>query len=284
MNDAVSNFVGSGGDGENLAERDVVLTKLLDGRATSEQWRALRAWTERDAVGREEVWNDLIAQSEHGDALTALVGAAGRRAGHVSAETRQVIGVVGGAATRADEAPGRQADTRDRDEGSRSGVRGATDRLGWLVAAVLAVGFVTFALRAGGPSGRGGDFNGGLTETGHVGGGGAQAGLGSGLASGLSAGLATGLATPDDALGEYLRIGQQKGQVLGELPQRVVLQSRELGQGQGKEVLYLRQIVERAVVKDMYKLGTNDAGEAVMVPSPDWATPHVPDYDDQHVF
>lgn len=260
MNDAVNQS--DRGPGERGDARDVTLTRLLDGRANSAQWRELRAWTEKDAAGREDVWDDLIAQSEQNDALVKMVGDAAVRAERVEADGREVAGVIGPA---------------DRDEGERG--RGGADRLGWLVAAVLAVGFVTFAIRSG-PSDRvgapGGLMNEQLVGSGRVTGGTMQAGIGGGLASGLS--------TPDEALGAYLRLGQQRGQVLGELPQRVVLQSRELGDGQGKEVLYLRQIVERAVVKDVYTLGTNDVGEAVMVPAPGWSKPDEVDQDDQHVF
>lgn len=272
MNDVTSQFDGDAN--QRGAARDVTLTRLLDGRASSAQWRELRAWTEKDAAGREDVWDDLIAQSEQNDALVKMVGVAAARAERVEAEPRGIAGVIGTAV---------DADEREQRGDERAGGRGGADRLGWLVAAVLAVGFVTFAIRSG-PIDRagtpGGLMNEQLAGSGRVTGGTAQAGLG----SGLTAGLGGALSTPDEALGEYLRLGQMKGQVLGELPQRVMLQSRELGEGKGREVLYLRQIVERAVVKDVYKLGTNDVGEAVMVPAPDWSNPGDVDRDDQHAY
>lgn len=266
MNDVASQFDGDAG--QRGSARDVTLTRLLDGRASSAQWRELRVWTEKDAAGREDVWDDLIAQSEQNDALVKMVGEVAARAERVEAEPRGVAGVIGTAA---------DADEREQRADERAGGRGGADRLGWLVAAVLAVGFVTFAIRSG-PIDRagapGGLMNEQMAGSGRVTGGTAQAGLGSSLTAGLS--------TPDEALGEYLRLGQMKGQVLGELPQRVMLQSRELGEGKGREVLYLRQIVERAVVKDVYKLGTNDVGEAVMVPASEWASPGDAARDDQH--
>jgi hypothetical protein len=260
--------LGNLGDRAEVANvRDVVMTRLLDGRASSAQWRELRSWTEKDAAGREDVWDDLIAQSEQSDALAMMVGDAAARAERMGAAVPEVAGVIV-----------RGSSERDGRDGAAHG-RGGSDRLGWLVAAVLAVGFVAFAIRSG-PIERGATMSPELAGTGRVAGGTAQAGLGSGLSTAFS----TGLTSPDDAMSEYLRLGQQRGQVLGELPQRVVLQARELGDGKGQEVLYLRQIVERAVVKDMYKLGRNDVGEAVMVPMPDWASPTAIDDDDQHEY
>lgn len=224
--------------------RDVVMTRLLDGRAQAAEWRELRALTKRD----EEAWDDLIAQSEQGDALARMVGQAVGRAAGVPAE-RAVVGSIQAARGDVGERAGESGNERS---GHRSG-----DRLGWLVAAVLAVGFVAVVVKPGGqPIMSGG---GGNTVK--------EAGLGSGLASGLFSGSA------DDALKHYVQVGKQQGRVVGELPQRVVLETRELPNGGGREVLYVRQIVERAVVQEMYRLGSDELGLPVMVPSGGAITP-----------
>lgn len=63
-----------------------------------------------------------------------------------------------------------------------------------------------------------------------------------------------------DALDRYLSLGREEGQVLGEVPTGVVLERRPLPEGGGYEVIYLRQIMERTVVEDVYEIARDDAG------------------------
>lgn len=105
--------------------------------------------------------------------------------------------------------------------------------------------------------------------------------------------------TPDDALRAYMDVGGKSGRVLGELPQRVIVQAMPVNastitpggritqmggaigvgpsgsaagigsdDGQPVEVIYLRQIVERAVISDVVKFGTDDRGRPVPVRLP----------------
>lgn len=78
------------------------------------------------------------------------------------------------------------------------------------------------------------------------------------------AGLVSSL-TPDEALDQYLTAGQAQGRVLGELP-KVMIESRPLEEGQRVEVLFIRQIYERAVVTELYSHGQDDLGRAVYTP------------------
>jgi hypothetical protein len=71
--------------------------------------------------------------------------------------------------------------------------------------------------------------------------------------------------TPNDYLNEYVSKGEKSGLVLGEVPQRVLIDSRPLQQGEGFEVLYVRQFVERAQVSDLLKFTTDESGRAVPV-------------------
>lgn len=73
------------------------------------------------------------------------------------------------------------------------------------------------------------------------------------------AGLAP--ASAADALDRYLTLGREEGQVLGEMPTGVVLERRPLADGDGYEVIYLRQIMERAFVEDVYEIARDDAGK-----------------------
>lgn len=65
---------------------------------------------------------------------------------------------------------------------------------------------------------------------------------------------------PKDVLAAYYNRGMQRGTVLGEMPERVLVGTRPAVNGQGVEVVYIRQIMEREVVPGLYRLGTDEAG------------------------
>ena len=69
-----------------------------------------------------------------------------------------------------------------------------------------------------------------------------------------------------DALQEYLDRGRQDGLVIGELPDKVLVQTRPIGNGGGMEVVYLRQIVERTRVDDLYRTTTDELGNVMGLP------------------
>ena len=67
-----------------------------------------------------------------------------------------------------------------------------------------------------------------------------------------------GLALPD-ILNQYIDQGKKDGSVVGELPDKIVLDSTKISDGR-TEILYVRQIVERAQVDDLYRLTVDEAG------------------------
>ncbi len=71
--------------------------------------------------------------------------------------------------------------------------------------------------------------------------------------------------TPNDYVQGYVESGEKTGLVLGEVPRRLLLESRPLERGDGFEVVYVRQFVERAQVSDLVRFTTNEAGRAVPV-------------------
>jgi hypothetical protein len=83
---------------------------------------------------------------------------------------------------------------------------------------------------------------------------------------GSSAGIVPGLNTPSDFLKGYLQQGQATGQVVGEMPEKILVETRALPEGQGYEVYYIRQIIERTTVPDLFMIGTDEAGRPVPVP------------------
>lgn len=73
-----------------------------------------------------------------------------------------------------------------------------------------------------------------------------------------------------DALQTYLDRGRESGQVVGEIPERILIEARQMpGTGASGdvqyEIIYLRQIMERAIVPNVYGIGTDDAGRPTPV-------------------
>jgi hypothetical protein len=73
--------------------------------------------------------------------------------------------------------------------------------------------------------------------------------------------------TPEEALDHYVRSGLASGNVLGEM-QPMLLDARDLGEGKGKEVWYVRPILERTTVSDLSVLNpeTDELGVTRFVP------------------
>ncbi len=69
--------------------------------------------------------------------------------------------------------------------------------------------------------------------------------------------------TPADALQQYLDLGRASGDVVGEMPDVLLVGSTPNPRGHGYEVVFIRQIVERRVVEDLYRLGTDELGRPV---------------------
>ena len=79
--------------------------------------------------------------------------------------------------------------------------------------------------------------------------------------------------TPTDYLQRYLEKGREEGLVQGEAPTKTLLSAEPAPEGNGYVVIYLRQIVERAVVTDLYQIGSDDAGNPRPIPMRLNATP-----------
>jgi hypothetical protein len=84
--------------------------------------------------------------------------------------------------------------------------------------------------------------------------------------SGNQASLGPTFHTPEQALAAYYEQGQKLGTVVGEVPQKVLLQSNPVEGGQGYEVVFVRQIVERARVPSLYSMGSDELGNPAPVP------------------
>jgi hypothetical protein len=69
-----------------------------------------------------------------------------------------------------------------------------------------------------------------------------------------------------DLLQAYLDRGRQEELVVGEVPDRILIDTRPTETSGGYEVLYLRQIIERRVVPDLYRVqGQDERGQPILV-------------------
>jgi hypothetical protein len=79
-----------------------------------------------------------------------------------------------------------------------------------------------------------------------------------------------------DAFRQYLDVGKRSGQVVQEVPQLVLVETKPAPDGAGYEVFYIRQVIERAVVQELYGLGQDEAGRPARInlqPRPEPAEP-----------
>jgi len=114
---------------------------------------------------------------------------------------------------------------------------------GWAIAAVVLLGWFTGMISMNPNSPMGGVNNGGFT-----------AGM-----------IPLGDANTDQAFGRYLQAGQTSGQVVGEMPDQIVVETRPLDDGT-IEVIFLRQVIERRVLEQAYREAVDDSGNRVVVP------------------
>ncbi|MBY0313003.1 MAG: hypothetical protein K2W85_13105 [Phycisphaerales bacterium] len=71
--------------------------------------------------------------------------------------------------------------------------------------------------------------------------------------------------SPDDAYRLYLDKGAKSGRIVGEVPKLWLVDSRPEETGNGYEVVYVRQIVERARVNDLVGFAQDENGRAMPV-------------------
>ena len=198
---------------EELEERELLISRVLDGEASAAEFDRLRSIAAIDS----SIWRDLGEAQRLHDGLGSIMEEASTLASRVELEARHEPGdrlrLVGGAMV------------------GRLG--------GWIAAAIVLTAWVV----AGGPS----------QQT---------------LPDANRAGLVPAVPelSADEALQQYLSVGREQGKVIGELPGGKVLERRPLEDGSGYEVLYVRPILERAIVTDVYRVAEDEAGNAKAVP------------------
>lgn len=198
-------------------DRDLLISRVVDGVARDADWKAL----DTIAFDDQSVWRDL-AQAQRQQACLA-------QAVEESIASSSMIELP-------DEAPALHFPSRQQAWWIRRWA-------GWVAAAVLGVAWVS-SVRLGTnqvtPGGNGpniADLGGGVVEK------------GSRLVKNAA-----------DALNAYFDKGAEEKRVLGEMPTKVLLQTRPAADGKGYEVYFVRQIVERVEVPDLRMLSTDEFG------------------------
>lgn len=202
---------------DDLPDRDVLISRIVDGRATPSDWGALEHVSLTDAT----VWRDLAMSQKQHVLLSAAADPLLARAERVNV-------------------PDPSAPIRLTPEHHQTHLHARGRRFmtwgGWAAAAALGLAYL----------------NGFVPRAPELG--------------GNQASLAPTFHTPEQALAAYYEQGQKLGTVVGEVPQKVLLQSSPLQDGAGYDVVYVRQIVERARVPSLYSIGSDELGNPAPVP------------------
>ena len=75
------------------------------------------------------------------------------------------------------------------------------------------------------------------------------------------AGISGGFASADDAFDAYVAKAREEGVVTGEVAPPTIVRARELGDGQGFEVIVVRQVYERRVAPQVIRFApTGETG------------------------
>ncbi|KAA0213736.1 MAG: hypothetical protein DYG94_09225 [Leptolyngbya sp. PLA3] len=193
---------------ETCSTRDLLISRVIDGRAGGGDWQSLRALAQSDP----DVWQDLEETQQMHESLSAEVERACAVAECVELDAHQ-----------------HQAGLS-----RRLSIAGAWG--GWLAAAAVGL-----AWTVGVPLGTDGSSVVGSVVP----------------APGPEY---VRIDTPEDALRTYLDRGRDDGSVLGQVSDPRVLETRALPDGSGVEVLYVREIVERRLIEQVFRLSQDEAG------------------------
>jgi hypothetical protein len=172
-------------------------------------------------------WGELVRAAERDPRLW-------RELAELHRDQSALARAVETAATMAETVPGRTAIVPDSAAASSAlrSLRPARAWGGWAAAALLALAWV-IGLPARRPAGEGRGV--------------------------MTAGVAPPM-TADEAFDAYMTRGRETGLVIGEVPTKVLVESRPVPGGPGIEIIYLRQVLERTTVPDLYRFGAHDDG------------------------
>lgn len=74
------------------------------------------------------------------------------------------------------------------------------------------------------------------------------------------------VSNPDEALAAYVDLGRRERSVIGEMPSKLLVESRPTREGGGFEIIFIRQLIERRVVPDLFEFeGNGEQGGPTLV-------------------
>lgn len=197
---------------DTAIERDLLISRVVDGRATSSDWGSIETLGRQD----ESIWRDL-AQAQRDHALLS-----GAVQSEVSAADSIAIPEREGASYRL-----------------ASRIRSAGAWGGWAAAAAVGLAWM----------------------------GGLPARTNDNFSNGNQAGMVPFSGNASDALQAYLDLGKKDGRVIEQLPSKVLVDEPKVAaDGRGYEVIFIRQIVERERVPDLYHFSRDETGNLTAVP------------------
>ncbi len=83
---------------------------------------------------------------------------------------------------------------------------------------------------------------------------------------GYQAGIGSQVVSAADLLERYLVQGRREGRVFDEVPEKIFVQSRPSPTGDAVEVIFIRQILERMTLPDLYQYeGQDESGRPTLV-------------------
>ena len=84
--------------------------------------------------------------------------------------------------------------------------------------------------------------------------------------NGYQAGIGSPVLSAADLLDRYLVQGRREGRVFDEVPEKIFVQSRPSPTGDAVEVIFIRQILERMTLPDLYQYeGEDESGRPTLV-------------------
>lgn len=232
--------------GGTIAREDLLIARVAEGVAGPADWDALFAAGRTD----DSLWRRLAESQRDQAGLVAMMTRVDAAAARVETPAATTTAVAGGAndASASTAAPARRAGAivRGSLRGHWGGWRAWT---GWAVAAALVF---AWSLTRSLPVDRSTAPRRGVSPASSV------AEAPPRVAPGSTSPAATTPVSTEQAFQQYLEQGRADGSVLGVVPRRVILESRPDPSGNGYEIVYLQQIMERTVVPELYQLRSLD--------------------------
>jgi hypothetical protein len=215
-------------------ELDLLISRVVDQRAGAAEWDRLETLAASDPF----VWRELARAQRHQQGLVRAVGQAVDQAERVTLPEDQAGSSARDEAVGQGRAWGHAWGRASRSAASSRGLKLTGQWGGWAAAAALVIAALLGKLA---PPNTGGSTM-------------QAAGIGPGA-----------LLSATDALNSYIERGKEDGVVIGQLPQKVLVDSQPAPDGSGYDVVYVRQILERARVNDLYRFSSDELGNPTPV-------------------